>query len=127
VLVGDVDVGIALGPEAGRAIFGQLIANAKEHGASKVTISATRQGTTLRVVVADDGQGISPGIVSGCSRRSSRRGARWADWNGTPDRARDAGAHGGSIRLLESETGAAFEIVVRSQSDSLEAFQIRTI
>jgi signal transduction histidine kinase len=115
-LVGDVDIGMALGPEAGRAVFGQLIANAREHGASKVTISAVRQGTMLRIVVADDGQGIGPGNRERIFEAffTTRREAGGTGMGLQIARAMLA-AHGGSIRLLESAKGAAFEIIVPLQ------------
>ncbi|HWA20258.1 MAG TPA: HAMP domain-containing sensor histidine kinase [Devosia sp.] len=113
VLSGEVDAMMAIGPEAGRAVFGQLIANAREHGASRVTIAANRQGQTLRIVVADNGSGISAGNRERVFEPffTTRREAGGTGMGLQIVRAMLA-AHGGSIRLIDSERGAAFEIIV---------------
>jgi two-component system OmpR family sensor kinase len=112
-LDGAVDEAIALGPEAGRAVFGQLIANAIEHGATRVAIVAESAGNMLRIVVADDGAGISPGNRERVFEPffTTRRETGGTGMGLQIVRSMLA-AHGGSIRLLESERGAAFEIVV---------------
>lgn len=113
VLSGEVDLPIALGPEAGKAIFGQLIANAREHGATIVSISATREGGALRIVVADDGAGISPGNRERVFEPffTTRREAGGTGMGLQIVRSMLA-AHRGTIRLMESDRGATFEIVV---------------
>ena len=45
---GEVTARIALGPEAGKAVFGQLLRNAAEHGASAVRVEASRDDGMLR-------------------------------------------------------------------------------
>ena len=113
VLSGDIDVPMALGVEAGRAIFGQLFANAREHGASAIAVSAAADGGTLRIVVSDDGKGISPGNRERVFEPffTTRREAGGTGMGLQIVRSMLA-AHGGTIRLLDSENGASFEIVV---------------
>src|SRR3569832_2790429 len=60
-LAGETDVRMALGPEAAKAVFGQLLRNTTEHHATTVTITAERHQGLLHVRVADDGEGVSPG------------------------------------------------------------------
>ena len=48
-LTGETGVAMALGPEAAKAVFGQLLRNAAEHGATAVSIEATRDGGMLRI------------------------------------------------------------------------------
>lgn len=113
VLSGDVDVPMRLGPEASKAVFGQLLRNAREHGASEVTVSATREDETLRIVVSDNGSGISPGNRDRIFEPffTTRRETGGTGMGLQIVRSMLA-AHSGSIELLPSETGAAFELRV---------------
>lgn len=112
-LSGAVDVPIGLGPEAGKAVFDQLIANAREHGAASVTIAATTEADTLRIIVADDGAGISAGNRQRIFEPffTTRREVGGTGMGLQIVRSMLA-AHGGTIRLIESERGAAFELIV---------------
>jgi signal transduction histidine kinase len=112
-LSGAVDLPIALGPEAARAIFGQLFANAREHGAKSISVSAEKSGGLLRVVVTDDGTGISLGNRERVFEPffTTRREAGGTGMGLQIVRAMLA-AHGGSIRLMDSDKGAAFELTV---------------
>ena len=112
-LSGVVDVAISLGQEAAKAIFGQLIRNASEHGASVVMVDATTDGETLVVRVADNGSGISPGNRDRVFEPffTTRRESGGTGMGLQIVRSMLV-AHGGSIRLLPTERGAAFELTV---------------
>jgi two-component system OmpR family sensor kinase len=112
-LSGDTAVPIAIGPEAARAVFGQLMRNAREHHATAVTITAERREGHLRIVVADNGEGVSPGNRDRIFEPffTTRRESGGTGMGLQIVRAMLA-AHGGSIALLPSESGAAFEIRV---------------
>lgn len=112
-LRGGTDVPMALGLEAAKAIFGQLLRNANEHGAKAVAIDAAREDGTLRIVVSDDGEGISPGNRDRVFEPffTTRREAGGTGMGLQIVRSM-LSAHGGTIRLLPSDTGAAFEIRV---------------
>jgi signal transduction histidine kinase len=120
-LTGQVEVPVRLSLEAAKAVFGQLLSNALEHGATEVTIEARRGDGMLRVTVADNGEGISPG----------NRDRVFEPFFTT--RREDGGtgmglqivrslltAHGGTIRLVPSDGGAVFELTlpVAGQQDS---------
>lgn len=110
-LEGARDVRIAIGAEAARAVFGQLLANAREHGASEVRISATPADGMLRILVADNGSGISAGNRDRVFEPffTTRREAGGTGMGLQIVRSMLA-AHGGSIGLEDSEAGAAFEL-----------------
>jgi signal transduction histidine kinase len=112
-LDGATEARVALGLEAARAIFGQLLRNAAEHGAAAVRIAAERDDGMLRVTVADNGSGISPGNRDRVFEPffTTRREAGGTGMGLQIVRSMLA-AHGGTIRLLPSETGAVFEIRV---------------
>lgn len=110
-LSGATDTPVSLGPEAGKAVFGQLIRNATEHGATEVRIDAAREDHQLRVTVADNGAGISPGNRDRVFEPffTTRREAGGTGMGLQIVRSMLA-AHGGSVALIPSDTGAAFEI-----------------
>ncbi|MEQ1769462.1 MAG: HAMP domain-containing sensor histidine kinase [Devosia sp.] len=120
-LSGDVAVPIAIGPEAGKAVFSQLIGNAKEHGARNIWVSASRVGTMLCVVVADDGGGISPGNRERVFEPFfTTRREQGGTGMGLQIVRSMLAAHGGSIRLVDTEQGASFELLIplATSSDS---------
>jgi len=98
----------------GRAVR-NLLDNAERHAAKTVTISVSDDNTIVRVLVSDDG----PGVPAGERDRIFERFAR-AD----PSRSRAHGgtglglaiardvvaAHGGTLTLQASDTGATFVI-----------------
>ena len=104
---------MALGPEAARAVFGQLLRNAVEHGGTAVTITAERRGSMLHVRVADNGEGVSPGNRDRIFEPffTTRRESGGTGMGLQIVRSMLA-AHGGTIALLPSGSGAAFEIRV---------------
>jgi two-component system OmpR family sensor kinase len=113
MLSGDTGLPMALGPEAARAIFGQLLRNATEHGATAVTITAESRDSTLHIRVVDNGSGISPGNRDHIFEPffTTRRESGGSGMGLQIVRSMLA-AHGGTIALLPSETGAAFELRV---------------
>ncbi|MBN9304006.1 MAG: two-component sensor histidine kinase [Devosia sp. 67-54] len=110
---GTIEARMALGPEAGKAVFGQLLRNAAEHGASAVRIEAARDDGMLRIRVSDNGSGVSPGNRDRVFEPffTTRREAGGTGMGLQIVRAMLA-AHGGSIRLLPSDSGATFELRV---------------
>jgi signal transduction histidine kinase len=105
------DVPFLLGPDAARAVFGQLIRNAIEHGATEVRIDAAAAGEILRISVADNGTGISAGNRERIFEPffTTRREVGGTGMGLQIVRAMLA-AHDGTIALVPSESGAAFEI-----------------
>lgn len=112
-LGGRIEVPIGLSPEAAKAVFGQLLGNAVEHGATEIRVEARREDGFLRVTVTDNGEGISAG----------NRDRVFEPFFTT--RREDGGtgmglqivrslltAHGGTIRLVPSEGGATFELTL---------------
>jgi len=104
---------MAIGLEAGKAVFGQLLRNAHEHGAHEVRVSATVDDGSVRIVVSDDGEGISPGNRDRIFEPffTTRRDAGGTGMGLQIVRSM-LGAHGGTIRLLPSDAGASFELRV---------------
>jgi signal transduction histidine kinase len=112
-LVGEISAPLSLGPEAARAVFAQLIRNAMEHGAKNVSIVAVPFEDMLRIIVSDDGHGISAGNRDRIFEPffTTRREAGGTGMGLQIVRSM-LGAHGGTITLLPSEIGAAFELRV---------------
>jgi signal transduction histidine kinase len=112
-LSGETDVPMALGPEAARAVFGQLLRNAGEHGATAVTIAAERSDGMIRIRVSDNGSGVSLGNRDRIFEPffTTRRESGGTGMGLQIVRSMLA-AHGGTIALLPSETGAVFELRV---------------
>ena len=112
-LSGPVDTPIALSEEALRAVFGQLVSNSREHGATAIRIDAAERDNKVVVTVADNGTGISPGNRERVFEPffTTRREAGGTGMGLQIVRSMLA-AHGGTIRLLDVASGAAFEITV---------------
>jgi two-component system OmpR family sensor kinase len=112
-LSGDSELPIALGLDAARAVFEQLLRNAIEHGATTIAISAQQQRRLLRIVVSDDGTGISPGNRDRIFEPFfTTRRENGGTGMGLQIVRSMLAAHGGTIALLPTETGAAFELQV---------------
>jgi len=112
-IVFEPDAVIALSPEAAAIVFGHLADNSAQHGATTLTLSAAANANFISVTAADDGPGISPGNRALVFQPffSTRRESGGTGMGLDIARAM-LEAHGASIALLETETGAAFEIVV---------------
>jgi signal transduction histidine kinase len=112
-LEGATDVKVALGLEAAKAVFAQLLRNAMEHGATEVRIAGQRDDGMLKITVSDNGSGISPGNRDRVFEPffTTRREIGGTGMGLQIVRSMLA-AHGGTIRLLPSEAGAVFELRV---------------
>jgi signal transduction histidine kinase len=104
---------LAIAPESLILVLQHLAANAEQHGARRLSIEATADAGVARLLIEDDGAGISTG----------NRGRVFDPFFTT--RRDDGGtgmgltivrsmleAHRGTIRLVESEGGARFELHV---------------
>jgi len=107
------DVEMPLPLEAASIILGHLADNAAQHGATQLNLAAEDDGRTLRLLVSDNGRGISAGNRERVFQPffSTRREEGGTGMGLDIVRAM-LGAHGGSIRLLDSEAGAHFEIML---------------
>jgi two-component system, OmpR family, sensor kinase len=107
------DAVIALSPEVAAIVFAHLADNSAQHGATTLTLSAAANANFIRVTAADDGPGISPGNRALVFQPffSTRRESGGTGMGLDITRAM-LEAHGASITLLETGTGAVFEITV---------------
>jgi signal transduction histidine kinase len=107
------DIGLRISAENAAIVFANLIDNSARHGATQVSVTAASAGGKATVLVSDDGAGISP----------SNRNRIFEPFFTT---RRDNGgtgmglgivlallkAHDGTIRLVDSERGTRFEIIL---------------
>ncbi|RWB06532.1 MAG: HAMP domain-containing protein [Mesorhizobium sp.] len=107
------ETGLRISAENAAIVLANLIDNSARHGATLVSITAASAGGKATIQVSDDGAGISP----------SNRGRIFKPFFTT---RRDCGgtgmglgivlallkAHDGTIRLVDSERGARFEIIL---------------
>ncbi len=115
---GDLDTPLRMSDENIRIILSNLADNAARHGATRLGIAAQRNGAVLRLDIADNGEGVS---VDNRGRIfdsffTTRRDSGGTGMGLAIVRAM-LGAHGGSIRLLDRELGAAFEVTIPIASD----------
>jgi signal transduction histidine kinase len=108
---GDLDTAMRISEENAAIIFSNLADNAMRHGSSRLDISAMRQGNLLLVEVADNGEGVSPNNRTQIfdSFFTTRRDSGGTGMGLAIVRAM-LDAHGGAIRLIDSEQGTAFEL-----------------
>jgi signal transduction histidine kinase len=99
--------------EGAHIVFSHLVDNAIQHKATVVSISATENGDAVRIVVSDNGEGISPANRDRLfdafftTRRDS--GGTGMGLNVVQSMLR---AHGGGIKILDSREGATFEVTL---------------
>ncbi|QPC90038.1 ATP-binding protein [Mesorhizobium sp. INR15] len=107
------DIGLRISGENAAIVLANLIDNSARHGATRVSITAASLDGKASVLVSDDGAGISP----------SNRTRIFEPFFTT---RRDSGgtgmglgivlallkAHDGTIRLVDSERGTRFEIIL---------------
>jgi signal transduction histidine kinase len=110
---GDLDATLRIAEENATIVFANLADNALRHGSSVLNLSAERQQTMLMVKISDNGEGISPSnrpliFDSFFTTRRDRGGTGM----GLAIVRAVLEAHGGTIRLVESEAGAAFEVKI---------------
>ena len=110
---GDLDAPMRISEDNAAIIFSNLADNAMRHGSSTLDLSAMRQGNLLLVKVIDNGEGVSPNNRAQVfdSFFTTRRDSGGTGMGLAIVRAM-LDAHGGAIRLLESEHGTAFELTI---------------
>jgi signal transduction histidine kinase len=110
---GDLDTPMRISEENASIVFSNLADNAMRHGSSTLDVSAARQGHLLLVTVADNGEGVSPNNRAQIfdSFFTTRRDSGGTGMGLAIVRAM-LDAHGGAIRLIDSEKGTAFELTI---------------
>jgi signal transduction histidine kinase len=110
---GDLDAPMRISQENAAIIFSNLADNAVRHKSSTLDLSASRQPNLLRIKVSDDGEGVSPNNRSQIfdSFFTTRRDSGGTGMGLAIVRAM-LDAHGGAIRLIDSERGTAFELTI---------------
>jgi signal transduction histidine kinase len=110
---GDLDTPMSVSEENAAIIFSNLADNARRHGSSTLDISAARQGNSLLVKVVDNGEGVSANNRTQIfdSFFTTRRDSGGTGMGLAIVRAM-LDAHGGAVRLVESEQGTAFELTI---------------
>ena len=95
-------------------IVSHLVTNAFQHGAPPVTISVRGRGGDVELVVQDAGPGIPLDMRDRLFQRFERSGPRRAKGLGVGLWVVDqlARAMGGNVRLLDSDRGARFGVVL---------------
>ncbi len=94
-----------------KIVLSHLADNAIQHGATRLDLHANAQEGMLRLILRDNGAGISPNNRSRIfeSFFTTRRESGGTGMGLAIVRAM-LGAHGGSIELLETDTGTAFAV-----------------
>jgi signal transduction histidine kinase len=115
---GDLDTPMRISEENAAIIFSNLADNAARHGSSWLELSAIRQKDVLRVKVTDNGGGVSPNNRSQIfdSFFTTRRDSGGTGMGLAIVRAM-LDAHGGAIRLVDSEQGTVFELTIPVADD----------
>jgi signal transduction histidine kinase len=110
---GDLDTPMRISEENAAIIFSNLADNAMRHGSSTLELSAALEENLLRVTVSDNGEGVSPNNRTQIfdSFFTTRRDSGGTGMGLAIVRAM-LDAHGGAIRLTDSEQGTAFELTV---------------
>lgn len=113
VATGETATLVGLSMEALAIILDHLADNASQHGATRLALAAARVGPALRIVVSDDGRGITAGNRDKVFEPffTTRREAGGTGMGLQIVRSM-LEAHGGRIALLPSEQGATFELIV---------------
>jgi len=110
---GDADTPMRISEDNALIIFSNLADNAMHHGSSTLDLAAARQANWLKVTVCDDGEGVSPNNRTQIfdSFFTTRRDSGGTGMGLAIVRAM-LDAHGGAIRLIDSEKGTAFELTL---------------
>ena len=108
---GELETPMRITEENAAIIFSNLADNAVRHGSSTLDIAAKLHGNMLTVKVADNGEGVSSNNRTQIfdSFFTTRRDSGGTGMGLAIVRAM-LDAHGGAIRLLETERGTAFEL-----------------
>jgi signal transduction histidine kinase len=117
---GQLDTPMRISEENAAIVLSNLADNAVRHGSTTLDLAATRQGHLLSVKVSDNGEGVSPNNRAQIfdsffttRRESGGTGMGLAIVRAMLD------AHGGAIRLLDSERGTAFELTIPLADETL--------
>jgi signal transduction histidine kinase len=110
---GDLDAPMRISEENVAIIFSNLADNAMRHKSSTLDLTAMRQDNLLLIRVSDNGEGVSPNNRTQIfdSFFTTRRDSGGTGMGLAIVRAM-LDAHGGAIRLVESEQGTAFELTI---------------
>jgi signal transduction histidine kinase len=110
---GDLDTPMRISEENAGIILSNLADNAVRHGSSTLEVKATRRNNMLLVKVADSGEGVSSNNRTQIfdSFFTTRRDSGGTGMGLAIVRAM-LDAHGGAIRLLDSDQGTAFELTI---------------
>jgi signal transduction histidine kinase len=110
---GELETPMRISGENAGIIFSNLADNAIRHGSSALGLSASRQGNLLLVKVGDNGEGVSPNNRTQIfdSFFTTRRDSGGTGMGLAIVRAM-LDAHGGWIRLIDSDAGTAFELTI---------------
>jgi signal transduction histidine kinase len=110
---GELDIPLRILEENAAIILSNLADNAMRHGSTVLKIFAVRKHTFLVVTVDDNGEGISPNNRAQVfdSFFTTRREHGGTGMGLAIVRAM-LEAHGGTIRLIDSDTGATFELAI---------------
>jgi signal transduction histidine kinase len=115
---GDLDTPMRISEENATIIFSNLADNATRHCSSTLDLSAMRQQDLLLIKVADNGEGVSANNRAQVfdSFFTTRREAGGTGMGLAIVRAM-LEAHGGAIRLVDSEQGTTFELTIPVTDD----------
>lgn len=114
----DLDLPAALPPlavdgPALETVLATLVENARQAGATRVTVRASARGDTVTVDLADDGPGIAPGDRARVFEPFfTNRRTSGGTGLGLPIARALLAASGGTLELVESERGARFRLTV---------------
>ncbi len=110
---GELETPMRISEENASIIFSNLADNALRHGSTALELSATRRDNLLLITMADNGEGVSPNNRSQIfdSFFTTRREKGGTGMGLAIVRAM-LDAHGGAIRLLDSERGTAFGLTI---------------
>jgi len=107
------DTSLPLSPENARIVFENLIDNSRKHGADRVTVTPDRSGKAFKILVADNGEGISAGNADQIFDLffTTRRDSGGTGMGLGIVRAL-LKAHGGILALVPCSQGACFELTL---------------
>lgn len=111
---GAADAEIGMSEENTTIVLSHLADNALQHGASRIRVNVERGSPdVMRITVADDGTGISEGNRSRIfDPHFTTRREGGGTGMGLSIVLSMLRAHGGAIRLMSADKGAAFEILI---------------
>ncbi|MBJ3775392.1 sensor histidine kinase [Acuticoccus mangrovi] len=89
-----------------------LESNPHEAVVRRLAIAAERAGSVVRIVVSDTGPGVPDAVRQNLFQPFQGNGRRGGTGLGLAIAAELVRAHGGSLVLLDSSTGASFEITI---------------